>query len=273
MYPKNILNFLFPKKFNNQRLVYYHIMKTGGTSINHFFYSLLYNKDFENIENKFPKNNDYRSKHFIESSIGNKVYSISNRNDGNVSGNGFTIIKNPLLRKFKLYSYIHSHNLNLKYIDNKKDFCFSVIREPGSRIVSLFKYFFKLKNDNLLSYYSLNEFNNSAIFESPKKFLEIIKKRNNLYYGQIFTFSRKLIVKDAFDNFKKLNFYINFDNLNKDFKIMLKKFNLDHNQIIQARTYENLGLDINILHDLNNQFIKDNYHEIEFYKKIKNEFK
>ena len=64
-YPNNIFKFFFPKKINNKRLVHYHIMKTGGTSINLYFYSLLYNNDFENIEVKFPKNKDFLKVGFV----------------------------------------------------------------------------------------------------------------------------------------------------------------------------------------------------------------
>ena len=272
LYPNNLFKFLFPEKIKNKRIVHYHIMKTGGTSVNHFFYSLLNNINFDNIESKFPNIKDYQSEHFKKQSIGGKIYMISNRNGGNVSGNNYVIARSRILRKLGLFSFIHQHNLSLSYLQNKKYFCFSVIREPGSRFVSLFKNLYKLKLDDKIYHYgnTYKNFNDIEIYHNPKKFIDRIKRNKFLFFNQIHTFSKNLNIIDALENIKRLDFILNQSNLNKDFLSLLKRLELKETNLDFAKKFDDIKIDKNILNELKILFYKNNELETEFYKNIQN---
>ncbi|WP_440934625.1 sulfotransferase family 2 domain-containing protein [Candidatus Pelagibacter sp.] len=271
LYPNNLFRFLFPKKFNNKRVVHYHIMKTGGTSINQYFYSLLNNKDFDNIEIKFPKIKDYQQENFKKSSAGNKIYMISNRHGGNVSGNNYIIAKSKILRKLNLFSYIHQHNLSLTYLKNKKYFCFSVIREPGSRFMSLFKNLYKNHFNNELYVYGdfYKKFDDIEIYNNPKKFIERIKENKFLFFNQIHTFSKNLNIFEALENIKRLDFLLNQSNLNEHFDLLVKKLELKTTNLDYVRKSD-VKIDENFLNELKELFYKNNEIEVEFYKRIQN---
>ena len=275
IYPNNIFRFIFPKKFNGKRLIHFHVMKTGGTSVNHFFYGLLHNSDFENIETRFPKNKDYKTEHFRNQSKGGKIFMISNRNQGNVSGNNYTIVRSRLLRKLKLYSYIHDHNFNPKYLDDKNNYCFSIIREPSSRFVSLVKMIFKLKHNNGIMKFK-NEFvglHDMSVYKSPLKFFNVIKENKFLYHNQIHTFSKSLNQDEGISNIKKLNILMDHSNLQDDFNLMLDKLDLKKTGLGQAKRYKNFHIDENFLYDLKNLFYKNNILERDFYKKAQDLYK
>lgn len=270
-YPNNSFEFLFPRKFNNKRLVHYHIMKNAGTSINHFFYSLLYNKDFKNMDLEFSNNKNYLAEIFKNQNIGGKMYMFSNLKNGNIIGNNYVIARSKVVRKLNLFSYIHSHNLELKYLNDKNNFCFSVIREPGSRIVSLFKNFYQLKLNKSLSYYYSNiykDFDDIEIYHNPNKFFDKIKSYKFLFNGQINTFSENLDMSEALKNIKKLDFLLDFSNLEKDFQSLLNKLKLEKTNISQANEIKNIQFDENILNELKVLFVKQNTVEVDFYKNV-----
>lgn len=268
----NLFKFLFPKKINNKRIVHYHIMKTGGTSVNHFFYSLLNNVNFNNIESIFSNNKDYQKEHFKKKSIGGKIYTVSYRNGDTVSGNNYVITRSRILRKLGLFSFIHQHNLSLSYLKNKKNFCFSVIREPGNRFISLFKHLYKLKLEDKIYHYgnTFKNFDDIEIYHNPKKFIDRIKENKFLYFNQIHTFSKNLNIFNALENIKRLDFILNQSNLNKDFHSLLKKLRLKQTNLDMAKKFENIQIDENILNELKILFYKNNEIETEFYKNIQN---
>ena len=271
IYPKKkFYKFFFPKKFNGKKIVHYHVMKTGGSSINSYFYSYLYNHDFENMDKKSLVNREHLAKEFNDSSKGDKVWLISNRNYGNVAGNGFTIVRNRILRKLGLFSFTHSHNLSFNFLDQKNFFCFTVIRDPVERFISLYKFLYELKLKNISkdfgNFYS--DYIDKEIMLDPNKFIQTIKKNKFLFFRQIGTFSKDLNLNDAIDNLKKFDSILKQSNLQNDFDKMLKKIGLDKtNNLIYGRKSKYDNYNENILNELRKLFCKENEIEISFFKK------
>jgi len=238
-----------------------------------FFYGLLYNKYFENEYQKLLNNKNYSVEFFKNQKLGGRMYILSNLKGGNISGNKYVIARSKILRNLNLFSYIHSHDLKLKFLNSKNNFCFSVLREPGSRIVSLFKNFYKMKLNKSLSYYYSDiykDFNEIELYCDPKKFIDKIKKHNFLYNGQINSFTKNLNFKDAIENIKKFNFLLDFSNLNKDFNLLINKLKLKKNNFSHVNEIKNTEFDENILNELKVLFIKQNTLEVDFYKNFKN---
>lgn len=241
---RKLISFFYRKKtynFNNnyERIYYYHIPKTAGTSVIASFYNNE-NINFRDTQRKQQSNLFTR-----------KV---------NIKGKVFTDHNIHLINKGHFY-FAWSHYSYQEIKIPKNTFTFTSIREPSERLISYFNFL----NGAYLNQENKNFNNIKHLIKSFDNdfdlFLENLDQRYK--YSQLYTFSNRLNIEEAIDNIKKLDFITldsNFEYLNK---VILKNFGFlpeIKNENVSIKYYENTIKDLT----------KEIKLEYEFYNYIKN---
>ena len=196
-----------------QRIYHFHIRKTGGTSINFAFFALNGEKKgrlgYDNLsKNRF----NYRS------IIDRNVY---------VGWDRYLLQTGDY---FYGFSHLPTHAITIPV----NTYCFTILRDPISRIISHYK---------MLRYYSENSINLNLLRSEPWYNSDIINFIENMptdhLLRQLFMFSKDYDINEAIANLSKLNrvmFTESFDEgcqgLRSDLKIPIeiyreKSYNID----------------------------------------------
>lgn len=226
------------------RVYHYHIRKSAGTSINSAFWNLG-GYSFKTVKR--------------EPILLGK-------------GKAFVRYQDTLINKGN-YFYASSHFPQWQLQLQPKTFTFTILRDPYQRLVSLYKYycwvgqiddvtgfaqdptFFILKNQKKL------------IGKSFKNFIDNLSDK--YLYNQLFMFSEKLNVEEAFENIKKVDkiyFQDNFSQIVKDLNDTLN-INLEAKN---ERNFKNINFKIE---EFEKEYVLIKLEEeIKFYNLVRNIF-
>ena len=167
------------------------------------------------------------------------------------------------------YLYASAHfaqwELNLK----PNTFTFTVLREPYSRLVSLYKYYTwvdqvdeKLGYNLDTSYYVLKS-QHYLLGKSFKDFVDVLSDK--YLVNQLYTFSKSLSVDDAIENISKVDRIYFQDQFNYAIRDLECVFGFELN----VKNERNFGdIQINISEEEKQYALSKLHNEIEFYNKV-----
>jgi len=218
-----------PLTHRKKTLVHYHIMKTGGSSINHAFYRYAYN------ERQFIKTalaNNLESDIFkdFKMNLASAAYWTANRNGFYANNGNYVVSMNKFLYEKGKSSYLHGHYLPLKFLNQENSISFTVIRDPIARLISKYKMDFNLIKNNILR--SFHTTNLGMKIDDPVKnyidnpelyFQYLLENETRDFYGILSTFSPTFDLTEAQENLSKIDYIFKQDNLNEMFKDFLMK--------------------------------------------------
>lgn len=181
-----IMNF---DEIKRKNILFYHIRKTGGTSINYSFFSLVSHNPNE-VYNQIRKSD---SKSLQLDGIVFQGPNLSKLNEG-----GFT------------YGYSHFPYEDIVLKDDKL-FEFTVFRDPLERIISHYKMLLRYKNIGVQKWWLANELDwlGNSFFD----FFENLPKERK--FNQLYTFNKQYNIKSALENVNRLDYYFFFENYNE----------------------------------------------------------
>ncbi|MHA1368349.1 MAG: sulfotransferase family 2 domain-containing protein [Promethearchaeota archaeon] len=230
------VHYSLPK--NYARIYFYHIRKSGGTSINYMFLSL-------GGEN--PK----------------RVYTRVSKGPyfGTVSGNKIYVSWNKDLIRRGLYFYAFSHIPKHKLSLPENTFTLTCLREPAKRIVSLY---------NMLYHYKINNIPHPCMKEEGKwigdsfnDFLNRIPKRDLL--NQIYMFSKNYSIDEAFENIRNCSHVMITEQFAFGIKELIKKLDLKLQPIHTRKS----SINPTITTDEKNRLYEILQPEYELYDRVK----
>ncbi len=218
-----------PLTHSKKTLVHYHIMKTGGSSINHAFYRYAYNER-QFIKTALAYNLESNIFNNLKINLGSATYWTANRN-GFYSNNGnYVVSMNRFLYEKGKSSYLHGHYLPLKFINQENSISFTVIRDPLARLISKYKMDLNLiKNNILRSFHTTNlgmKINDPVknYIDNPELyFRNLLENETRDFYGILSTFSPTFNLTEAQENLSRIDYVFKQDNLNEMFKDFLMK--------------------------------------------------
>lgn len=183
-----------------RRIYFYHVRKTGGTSLNHMFLSLGGEK-------------------------GNTVYERLNRSLTRrvVSGNKvFVGARRSLIEEgnyFYAYSHLPSHKVQLP----KNTFTVTVLRDPVKRVVSHYRMLLTYKERNI--YHPCMEVEGEWIEDGFEGFISRIPQQH--LFRQIYMFSETLDVDEAFENIMSCSHYFFTSSFVRGVQVLSRKVGFD----------------------------------------------
>ena len=233
-------------KFNNFPSVYHvHVRKTAGTSINKMFLELDENPD--ELYKKIAEENLAVGKKHVYAGWSKRIIEAGNYHYA--------------------FSHIPYHELNLK----KRTFCFTCLRDPIKRLISLY---------NMLTYYHQHniphpgmETQREWLGQNFSDFLELIPKTE--LFNQLYMFSSNFNVDEGLENLSKLDLVMSTERLKEALPILNKTLgvNLKYTHVRKSknsikltdREYERLRNILAIEYNFYNQaqllsnFVKKSY--------------
>lgn len=240
----NIFNNLISLKYiryplcKKKKIYHFHLMKTGGTSINDGIISSHY-KDSINWHTDMYKYPDCRI----------------------ISDKKIFVSFNYLLIRLGLFHYGFSHRSYYQTRLPKGTYSITCIRNPLLRNYSRYKHIKKNINEKNFQAHSASELN--AAKGSFGKYLELISDREMCH--QLYFYSNEGNVCEAIDNLSKVNFIIRNECFAEDINVLSKKIGFD----IPIRRIRETKSDLtyNELAKIFNQFHNRIKPEMEFHKK------
>lgn len=195
---KNYLSFqaiLKNKHFNKKRRVYHiHLKKTGGTSINNSFLSLI-DKEPNKLYNKLMSQNDLRLIH----------------------NNWVLCAFNQLLISLGSFHYAWSHKPFHKLYLPVNTYKITCLRDPYERIFSRYKQLTVLyRNGNPERTDGNFLYEYSFLGNSFEDYINNLPKKELCY--QLYMFSQSLNVNEALESLKKVDFILDTSTIYNDMK-------------------------------------------------------
>ncbi len=218
-----------PLTHRKKTLVHYHIMKTGGSSINQAFYCYAYNQH-QFIKTALAKNLESDIFDDLNTNLGKAAYWTANRNGFYANNGNYVVSMNKFLYEKGKSSYLHGHYLPLKFINQENSISFTVIRDPLARLISKYKMDFNLIKNNILRRFHTTNLGmkiNDPIehyIDNPELYFQyLLENEKRDFYGILSTFSPKFDLTEAQENLSKIDYIFKQDNLNEMFKDFLMK--------------------------------------------------
>jgi len=214
---------------SKKTLVHYHIMKSGGSSINHAFYCYAYNQR-QFIKTALANNLESDIINDLNKDLGKAAFWTANRNGFYANNGNYVASRNSFLYEKGKSSYLHGHYLPLKFLNQENSTSFTVIRDPLARLISKYKMDFNFIKNNILRRFpsaklgiKINDPVNNYIDNPELYFRYLLENEKRDFYGILSTFSRKFDFTEAQENLSKIDYVFKQDNLNEMFKDFLMK--------------------------------------------------
>tara|TARA_A100001011_G_C14318687_1_gene849304 strand:- start:6118 stop:7023 length:906 start_codon:yes stop_codon:yes gene_type:complete len=214
---------------NKKTIVHYHIQKSGGSSINHAFYSYTYDeKVFKKTAQKHKLDQDIYDE--LSMNYGKASYWTANRNGYYSNKGNYVSSRNRFLYEKGKSSYLHDHYLPLKFIDQDNSLSFTVIRDPLERLISKYKMDFNFIKCNFSRNFPGQNLGSNPkdpminCIDNPIRYFNYLEKHEPRdFFGILSTFSPKFDLIEAKENLAKIDYVFKQGNLNEMFKEFLIK--------------------------------------------------
>lgn len=219
---------LRPRGFEGyDRILHFHIQKSGGTSVNQVFYGLTF---VQPVVEAFLERNQshpfFTSDLFKAKSDGAKVKAITRRLGGPAKGNGYIVSSSWKRIRLGMYSYAHNHMCFQDVPIYPGTYSFTILREPLERLISRYKMDLRLFRLGKIGHYKDRGPLADSITE-PLKYFRVLKNHApNDFLNQIGSFSKSFTVDEAIENALSLNRILFQHSLQPDLDALLKDVGL-----------------------------------------------
>lgn len=218
-----------PRGFGQyDRVLHFHIQKSGGTSINHAFYALTYNEgEFKTFLSQHSKHPFFGSPEFLERPIGRRMKARARRTGKPAIGNGYIVSSSWKRIRLGLYSFAHSHMYHENVPIYPRTYSFSIFRDPVERLISRYKMDFFLLKSGKIDHYKDRASLASSVSE-PIQYFKTLKQLAPFdFYNQILSFSKNKSVDEAVSRVSSLSRILFQDSLEFDFEALRKDLELE----------------------------------------------
>ena len=209
-----------PLTATGQCLVHFHIQKTGGTSVNHAFYSLAFSNRLVHVARVLRIEERFGSLSTMDR--GRLCHIVSNRTTGFVRSKtgGYCITRDPRLIAHNKASYLHSHSLPTSLLGNRGVFSFAILRDPVDRLLSRYRMDLALWREDGLKHYG-KDFSQDEMMSPLAYFRALQMRLPHEFFGILSTFSPRLNLNEGLANLERVNFVMRQACLQEDYRTLL----------------------------------------------------